>query len=136
FVDKIDESNLVKYVRKGRTKANDLTSDLHELDAAQAAAISSVKKDLQIMDRYISELEVLFNDGNFSIADYNLSAMREMDAFRAITESVYGEEGLIGIILNKLGNGEPLTDLERNNLYDYFQNEILDDTKYYHLRNK
>src|SRR5699024_10068087 len=73
---------------------------------------------------------------NFSIADYNLSAIREMDAFRAITESVYGEEGLIGIILNKLGNGEPLTDLERNNLYDYFQNEILDDTKYYHLRNK
>src|SRR5699024_11898847 len=99
------------------------------LDTNQVSAMASVKEDLHIMEAYISELESLFNDGDFSISDYNLSAMREIDAFRAVTESVYGEEGLIGIILNKMENGEPLTDLERSDLYEYFQNEVLDDKR-------
>jgi len=128
-IPEIDESGLVDYVQLGRTTTNELIGNLHELDTSQVSAMASVKEDLHIMEAYISELEQLFSDGDFSIIDYNLSTMREIGAFRAITESVYGEDGLIGIILNKMKNGEPLTDLDRDNLYEYFQNEVLDDKK-------
>jgi len=128
-IPEIDESGLVDYVQLGRTTTNELIVNLHELDTNQVSAMASVKEDLHIMEAYISELESLFNDGDFSISDYNLSAMREIDAFRAVTESVYGEDGLIGIILNKMKNGEPLTDLERSDLYEYFQNEVLNDKR-------
>src|SRR5699024_2991668 len=128
-IPEIDESGLVDYVQLGITTTNELIVNLHELDTNQVSAMASVKEDLHIMEAYISELEQLFSDGDFSIIDYNLSTMREIGAFRAITESVYGEEGLIGIILNKMKNGEPLTDLERSNLYEYFQNEVLNDKK-------
>src|SRR5690625_998278 len=128
-IPEIDESGLVDYVQLGRNTTNELIGNLHELDTSQVSAMASVKEDLHMMEAYISELESLFNDGDFSISDYNLSAMREIDAFRAVTESVYGEEGIIGIILNKMENGEPLTDLERSDLYEYFQNEVLDDKR-------
>lgn len=128
-VPEIDESDLVEFVQKGRSKNDELVDDLHQLDSAQVSAIESVKEDLHTMEDYISELEQLFNDGDFSIEDYSLDAMRKIDAFRAVTESVYGEDGIIGIILKKMSNGEPLTDLERENLYEYFQNEVLDDKK-------
>src|SRR5690625_53501 len=128
-IPEIDESGLVDYVQLGRTTTNELIGNLHELDTNQVSAMASVKEDLHIMEAYISELESLFNDGDFSISDYNLSAMREIDAFRAVTESVYGEDWLIVIILNKMKNGEPLTELEGSDLYEYFQNEVMNDKR-------
>lgn len=128
-VPELDESSLVEYVQQGKTRANDLISDLHALDATQVAALDEVKDSLQIMKSYIAELEKVFSNGDLSIPDYNLSVMRESDAFRSLTEEVYGENGLIGIILNKIRNREAISDLERNNLYAYFQNEVLDDKK-------
>lgn len=130
----IDESNLLDEVQRGRRRIDDLIGNLHELDATQTNILSPIKDQLQTMENYISELESLFARRNFSITDYSLSKMREFDSFRAVTDSVYGEEGIIGLIFNKLRNGDPITDIERENLYTYYQNEVLDDDKRAEIR--
>lgn len=128
-ITEIDESDLVADIQTAKNNTDELISNLHELDGAQTAAIESTKEALNDMEKYVAELEQMFQDGDLSITEYSLDKMRKSDAFRTITENVYGEDGIIGFTLKKMENGEPLTDLERDNLYAYFQNEVLDDKK-------
>src|SRR5699024_11204131 len=81
------------------------------------------------MERYISELEQMFQDGDLSITEYSLKQVRGLEGFQRIMENVYGESDIIDVILNKLARGGPLSDFERDELYDFFQSEVLDDKK-------
>lgn len=128
-IPEINESDLVNHIQKAKSNTEELIGDLHELDGAQTAAIESTKETLNDMERYISELEQMFQDGDLSITEYSLKQVRGLEGFQRIMENVYGESDIIDVILNKLARGGPLSDFERDELYDFFQSEVLDDKK-------
>jgi len=128
-IDKIDESALVEDVRRGKNKADDIVEKLHALDDEQVKALETVKENLQFMKSYLSEIEAKFQNGDLTIEDFSITAISDVEEFGVITENVYGEEGIIGLILNKYQDGKPITALESDTLYEYFQTEVLDENK-------
>ena len=107
--------------------------ELHDLDQSQVASLHSVKEDLQTMKSFLADMESKFKSGELSVGSYSMKAIRDIDAYQSIKESVDGEDGLIDdsleLILQKMENGETLTDVEQDELYDYTQNIMLDDKK-------
>ena len=128
-ISHIDESNLVDKVQQGKKNAEEIVEELYALDDEQVRAMVSVKDDLNDMVNFISDLETLFKDGDLSVENYNVTAVMGLDSFRSVSENVYGEGGLFGLILKKMQKGEPINAVEREYLYYYFQNEILNDEK-------
>lgn len=129
-VKKIDESEVVESVQRGKNKAKDVVEELNALDASQVTALESVKDDLNTMGNYISDIESKFKSGDLSVRNYSVEALQGIPAYNSIMDEVYGEgSGSFEVLLEKMGNGETLTDIERNELYDYLQNVMLDDKK-------
>lgn len=129
-VKKIDESEVVESVQRGKNKAKDVVEELNALDASQVIALESVKDDLNTMRNYISDIESKFKSGDLSVRNYSVEALQGISAYNSIMDEVYGEgSGSFEVLLKKMGNGETLTDIERNELYDYLQNVMLDDKK-------
>src|SRR5690625_5482912 len=85
------------------------------------------------MKSFISNMKSNFKSGELSVRNYSMKAIRDIDAYQSIKESVDGEEGLIDgsleLILLKMQHGGALTFDEREELYDYFQDVVLDDKK-------
>src|SRR5699024_6699455 len=102
---------------------------LYELDKSQVDAMESVKENLNDMQNFIATLETMFESGDLSISNYSVKAVKDIEGFRGIMESIYGEEDIYAIILDKMQRGAPISDIERDELYDYFQNEILNGEK-------
>ncbi|HLR51453.1 MAG TPA: T7SS effector LXG polymorphic toxin [Candidatus Avamphibacillus sp.] len=128
-ITQIDESNLVNDVNRGKEDAEDIVEKLHELDKSQVDAMESVKEDLHTMKNYVTELETMFKDGDLSVGDYSVKAVSGLESFRDILESIYNERDIYAIILGKLQRGGILTNVEKAELYDYFQSIIDDETR-------
>lgn len=83
------------------------------------------------MKSYLSDMKSGLNNGDLSMKDFDIDALRDMDSYRTIMNDIYGDGYVEGKemepILDKMLNGENLTGDEREKLYDYFQNEYLDD---------
>src|SRR5699024_7443162 len=82
---------------------------------------------LYVMRSYLSEIESRFESGNLSISDYNVAEVSDIKAFRDLTENVYGEDGIFGLILGKLEDGQTISATESDALYHYFQTQVLND---------
>ena len=80
------------------------------------------------MKSFLSEMESGFVDGA-SIASFDIASVRKGHGFQDIMKSIYGEHGEFEVILNKYRNGELITALEREDLYEYFQTVILNKDK-------
>src|SRR5690625_1672038 len=125
-ITQIDESNLFNDVNRGKEDAEDIVEKLHELDKSQVDAMESTKEDLHTMKNYVTELETMFKDGDLSVGNYSVKAVSGLESFRDIMESIYNERDIYAIILGKLQRGGILTNVEKAELYDYFQS-ITDD---------
>src|SRR5690625_4465569 len=132
-VEKIDETEVVETVHRGKRRVKEIVEELHDLDQSRVASLHSVKEDLQTMKSFLADMESKFKSGELSVGSYSMKAIRDIDAYQSIKESVDGEDGLIDdsleLILQKMENGETLTDVEQDELYDYTQNIMLDDKK-------
>ena len=132
-VEKIDETEVVETVHRGKRRVKEVVEELHDLDRSQVASLDSVKEDLQTMKSFLSDMESKFKSGELSVGNYSMKAIRDIDAYQSIKESVDGEEGLIDdsleLILEKMQHGRALTFDEQEELYDYFQDVVLDDKK-------
>jgi len=124
----IDESEVMDNVRKGKEKATDLVEELVELDDFGTAQLESTQDNLQTMKGFLSEIESGFVDGT-SISSFEIASVRKGQGFQDIMKSIYGEHGEFAIILRKYRNGEPITAVEREDLYEYIQTELLNKEK-------
>src|SRR5690625_4169309 len=126
-IDKINETEVVRSVQRGKQNVDDIVSNLHALDESQVKTLHTVKEDLYLMRTYLSEIESRFESGNLSISDYNVAEVSDIKAFRDLTENVYGEDGIFGLILGKLEDGQTISATESDALYHYFQTQVLND---------
>ena len=128
-IDQIDESDLVDDVQKGQENAEEIVEKLYALEKKQVKAMESVKEDLNDMRNYITDLETLFKDGDLTVGNYSVKAVSGLESFRSIYESVFGEGSIIDeslqVIFEKMLSGDNLTEVEREELYNYIQNVIL-----------
>src|SRR5690625_764162 len=98
------------------------------LDDFGTAQLESTQDNLQTMKGFLSEMESGFVDGA-SIASFDIASVRKGQGFQDIMKSIYGEHGENEIILRKYKNGEPITAVERENLYEYIQTVLLNKDK-------
>src|SRR5699024_9497234 len=132
-VKKIDPAEVIETVQDGRKKAESIVKALSTLDDHETSQLEKTKEDLQMMRNYISEIASKFKSGDLSVSNYNIDAVKNIDAYKAITDEVFGEGYADSVALEplfeKMLNGQDLTPDERSNLYDYLQHVYLDSEK-------
>jgi len=130
-VKKIDPSEVMDTVQDGKKKAESIVEALSTLDDHETSQLEKTKEDLQMMRNYISEIAFKFKSGDLSVANYDIEAVKNIDAYKAITDEVYGEGYADSVALEplfeKMLNGQDLTPDERELLYKYLQNEVIND---------
>lgn len=137
-VKKIDDSEVLENVEKGKKKANKIVEKLSDLDEQETSQLEKTKETLNEMKSYLSDMKSGLNNGDLSLKNFDIDALRDMDSYSTIMNDIYGDgyvEGKeIEPILDKMLNGENLTGDEREKLYEkreelynYLQNEYLDD---------
>lgn len=128
---KIDDSEVLENVDKGKKKADNIVEKLIELDDQETSNLKKTKEDLKEMKSYLSDMKSGLKNGDLSVKDFDLQSVTGMDSYKSVVNDIYGEGYVEGKemepILDKMLNGENLTGDERDKLYDYFQNEYLDD---------
>src|SRR5699024_10004836 len=116
-------------VRDGKKKVESIVEALSTLDDHETSQLEKTKEDLQMMRNYISEIASKFKSGDLSVANYDIEAVKNIDAYKSITDEMFGEGYADSVALEplfeKMLNGQDLTPDERSNLYDYLQHVYL-----------
>src|SRR5699024_10072218 len=129
-VKKIAASEVMDTVRDGKEKVEGIVEALSTLDDHETSQPEKTKEALQMMRHYISEVASKFKSGDLSVSNYDIDTVKNIDAYKAITDEVYGEGYADSVALEplfeKLSDGQSLTADELGKLYDYLQHVYLD----------
>lgn len=123
-VEKLNESEVVNHVQRGKKKAQDVVESLQAMDKSQAEALEADLDNLNDMMNYVTAIETKLKNGDMSVKEFNFEDLIGIDAYQSIMEAIYDSE-TIEPLLEKLSDGETLSPLERDILYIYFQKEYL-----------
>ncbi|WP_272916309.1 ribonuclease YeeF family protein [Virgibacillus halodenitrificans] len=91
-ITKIDESEVVENVQRGKNKVNDVVEELHLLDEYETSQLKKTKEDLQTMRNYLSEIESKFQSGDLSIENYSVNAIKGIAAYKEMNDSIYNRK--------------------------------------------
>lgn len=129
-VKNIDDSEVLNNVQDGKKKAERIVEELTILDDYGTSQLEQTKEDLQTMKTYLSDIESRFKSGDLSVANFDLEAVKGIDSYRSMMDSIYGEGYIDSMefkpLFEKMLKGETLTPAEKGKLYDYFQHVYLD----------
>src|SRR5699024_1307276 len=90
-VKKIDPSEVMDTVQDGKKKDESRVEPLNTIEDHETSHVDKKKEDLQKMRNYIAENTFKFKRGDLSVANYDIEDVKNIDAYKAITDEVYGE---------------------------------------------
>ncbi|WP_191126242.1 T7SS effector LXG polymorphic toxin [Cerasibacillus terrae] len=113
-IEKIDESEVVDNVQRGKEKADHIVEELNILDEYGVSQLEQTKQDLDTMLNYLTEIESKFQSGDLSIRNFNVKAIQGLESFQMIQDSIYNKNqetilGLYGDDFEKL----PMSEIEK-----------------------
>ncbi len=88
---KIDESEVVDNVQRGKEKADHIVEELNILDEYGVSQLEQTKQDLDTMLNYLTEIESKFQTGDLSIRNFNVKAIQGLESFQTIQDSIYNK---------------------------------------------
>ncbi|WP_424475229.1 T7SS effector LXG polymorphic toxin [Oceanobacillus kimchii] len=145
----IDDSLFIDSIEKGKTKVDKIVERLHEVDKQGQKILEGTREDLDAMMKYLSDLVGKVKNGSIVIENYSMLSAINLDGYQALIEKVHGENVFYGAeieaIMEKVNidedeNGNivnissvPLSDREKDLLYEYIQNIYLTDDQKKHF---
>src|SRR5690625_746013 len=100
-VDKLDETEVVENVQRGKDMTRDIVDELHILDEYGSSKLESTLDDLQIMKTYIADIEAKFKSGDLSVSNYDVKALDGVDSYHSIVDRINNREKEETETLNK-----------------------------------
>src|SRR5690625_1480344 len=110
-VDRIDDTEVLETVERGKKNVRNIVEDLHTLDKTQVQAMESVRADLETMRGYLADVESKVKRGELSVEGFDFAALRNIGGYSAMMERVYedGEWKVPREIVAKLADGDILS---------------------------
>ncbi|TXL66723.1 hypothetical protein FHP05_04890 [Cerasibacillus terrae] len=113
-IEKIDESEVVDNVQRGKDKADHIVDELNILDEYGVSQLEQTKQDLDTMLSYLTEIESKFQSGDLSIRNFDVKAIQGLESFQTIQDSIYNKNqetisGLYGDDIEKM----PMSEIEK-----------------------
>ncbi|MYL55903.1 hypothetical protein GLW20_00085 [Virgibacillus halodenitrificans] len=87
-ITKIDETEVIENVQRGKKRVSEKVEELHALDKSQVSELNAVKEDLRVMKNYIANMESKFQSGSLSVSNYKIKQLSEMEAYKTITTRI------------------------------------------------
>src|SRR5690625_59539 len=75
-VDRIDDTEVLETVERGKKKVRSIVEELHTLDKTQVKAMESVREDLQTMRSYLSDVESKVERGDLSMVGFDIGVLQ------------------------------------------------------------
>src|SRR5690625_2046077 len=80
-IKKIDDSEVLEDVRRGKERAKEIVEELTILDEYGASKLEKTKQDLQTMRTFLSDMESMFKSGDLSVRNYNINTITHLTAY-------------------------------------------------------
>src|SRR5690625_7929515 len=77
-VDKLDETEVVENVQRGKDMTRDIVDELHILDEYGSSKLESTLDDLQIIKTNIADIEAKFKSGDLPVRNYDVKPLNEV----------------------------------------------------------
>ena len=127
-IPKIDESEVMDNVQRGKEKADHIVEELNILDEYSVSQLEQTKQDLDTMLNYLTEIESKFQSGDLSIQNFNVKAIQGLESFQTIQDSIYNKNqetisGLYGDDIEKM----PMSEIEK--MHESTLNKLNDDSR-------
>ena len=91
-VDKLDETEVVENVQRGKEMTRDIVDELHILDDYGSSKLESTLDDLQTMKTYIADIEAKFKSGDLSVSNYKVKSLDGVDSYHSIVDRNNNQE--------------------------------------------
>src|SRR5690625_2640243 len=91
-VKRIDESEVVEDVQRGKEKAKEIVEELTILDEYEAGRLEETKQALHELRSFISGMESMFKSGDLSIRNYNVEMLEGMPAYNDIMDRLNNKD--------------------------------------------
>ncbi|WP_371817496.1 T7SS effector LXG polymorphic toxin [Virgibacillus sp. MSJ-26] len=91
-VKRIDESEVVEDVQRGKEKAKEIVEELTILDEYEAGRLEETKQALHELRSFISGMESMFKSGDLSIRNYNVEMLEGMPAYNDIMDRINNKD--------------------------------------------
>jgi len=104
----LDDSEVQQGVRDAKRKRDQTVTDLHQFDAAQTGALTSVGDGIMKMEMWISDLEQMFNEGLTGVS-FKAGQWSIMTGMNPLGADLAAGNGSLGGVSGLSGFNAPLT---------------------------
>lgn len=91
-IPEFNESTVMDDIQDGEKKAKDIVEELNILDEFEASQLEQTKDNIQTMQTFLSNIESKFKSGDLSIANYDVTSIRNLDTYHTIYNDIYNKE--------------------------------------------
>nr|WP_258922246.1 LXG domain-containing protein [Heyndrickxia coagulans] len=91
---KLDVEEKLYYIQKARKKANKTLEHLYDFDSKAASTLDSLDKDMDTMERFVRQMELMAGDGSLDIATYNPKQFVTTEAYRSLEGELIQKAGV------------------------------------------
>lgn len=87
-IDNLDDQTFLTHYQTAHSKIKKTVDKLGTFDTNQTKELASVEDDIQLMHKYLNELQGMFKSENFSIERYDVNQVKNKPAFSEVENQV------------------------------------------------
>lgn len=84
----LNDNELIASVKHLRNNAEETMDQLVQLDHAQSNTLESANENISTMETYLSKMASMFASGSFSIQNFHIGVLNDLDSYNAMLKNV------------------------------------------------
>ena len=91
-IEKLDDQTFLSHYQRANSRIKKTVDHLGAFDTSQTKELASVEADIQLMNKYLNEIQGMFSSGTFSIQNYDVNQLKDKPAFSEVENQVASED--------------------------------------------
>ncbi|MFJ7744585.1 ribonuclease YeeF family protein [Peribacillus sp. NPDC097295] len=90
-IEKLNDQTFLTHYQRANSRIKKTVDHLGAFDTSQTKELASVEDDIQLINKYLNEIQGMFSSGSFSIQNYDVNQLKDKPAFSEIENQVASE---------------------------------------------
>ncbi|MFJ7829329.1 ribonuclease YeeF family protein [Peribacillus sp. NPDC097284] len=91
-IEKLNDQTFLTHYQRATSRIKETIDNLGTFDTSQTKELASVEDDIQLMNKYLNEIQGMFSGGNFNIQNYDVNQLKDKPTFSEVKKQVASED--------------------------------------------